>query len=197
MATLPAPRTWADADVVTAVALNADIRDSLNFLLNPPRVSVWSDTGVSVRREGESLQGGHALLTWNQVKFDSDAMWGANSSRLTVKTAGFYEVILHVEWQTLSDSEPGNRYAAITKNGSGSASMGTSAEIATDMIYIKVSSSVGEAQINHVSCHHWFDVNDYVEGVVRNTTTNALLTIPSGQPASLTFFAMRWIGASP
>lgn len=197
MAILPNPHTWQDEEEVTAVKLNADLRNSLQFLLNPPRVSVWSDTGVSVRREGEELGGGHALLTWNQVKFDSDAMWGVNTSRLTVKTAGFYEVILHVEWQTLNDSEPGNRYAAIKKNGSGSTSMGTSAEIATDMIYIKVSSSVGEAQINHVSCHHWFDVDDYVEGVVRNTTTNTLLTIPSGQSASLTFFAMRWIGASP
>jgi len=190
---LPTPKTWSNDEVVTAVDFNANIRDPLRFMLNPPRVSVWSDTATVAGATGTfDLTGGFKMMTWNQVKFDSDNMF-RNDNKLHVSTAGVYEVILHVEWQYTGNSNGGNRYICVNRNDIGTTgAFGLATEIGADMIYCRP--GLHEAQINHLSFHYQFNEGDYITASVRNTLDAQLATHPTSKPQSLTYFSMLWVG---
>lgn len=88
MATVPTQRTWTAGEVVTAAFLNSNVRDSVNFLLTPPRVLLRQTSAQSI-----------PLSTWTSVTFDTEDFDNdnghstvSNTSRFTAVTAGWYTV---------------------------------------------------------------------------------------------------------
>lgn len=190
MATIPSPRTWTSGETPSAVQLN-DLRDAYGFLMNPPRVKVYSTTG-------QSIDNTDTLLTWDAEIYDSDGMHSTvtNPSRLTAVTAGVYEIVLHLNWEIFNNANPGNRYTMVKVNGAGDSDFDVdlAPQIGWDTVMITPSNAT-IPQTNHLSVHRFLNAGDYVEASAHNSITTARQTIVSGA-AQRTFFAMRWIGAS-
>ncbi len=109
MATVPNPKTWA-VEFVDVAEMNLELRDALNFLLNPPRALATTATATSI-----------VTATWTPVPletetFDTDAMHSTsvNTSRLTCVTAGIYKLSAGV---CFAGNATGIRQAKYTKNG--------------------------------------------------------------------------------
>lgn len=106
---VPAPRTFAVAEVQVAAYLNA-IRDALSFLLNTPLAilnqanaqSIANATPTALAYDGTFLDtyGGHSNST--------------NNSRYTAQVTGWYFVKAGTVW---ASSAAGNRAIQIYKNG--------------------------------------------------------------------------------
>jgi hypothetical protein len=188
MATIPAQRTWATGDTVTAVAFNGVLRDAQQFLLNRPRVLVYDTVGVSL-----DTSSGEVLLTWNSESFDTDGMHSPSVSpeRITFTTSGVYEVILHIDWQPLNDSNAATRFATVQKNHGTSVTMGTADELGSDALNVAPSDTIAP-QVNHIYLQHFFTAGDYVTAVVRNRSGTSL-NVNNGNDTQ-TFFAARWLG---
>lgn len=190
MATLPSPRTWASGDNPTATQLNTDIRDGFSFLLNPPRVLVY-------RSAGQTSSGSETLLTWDREIFDSDGLHStsSNTSRLTVVTAGVYEVVLHIDWAVTVDASPGNRFATVQKNNAGGTTPGSATEIGSDYITGALSNA-SNPEVNHLVFQHLFSAGDYIEALARCTDAGGRSTVSAGGSEHLTYFGMFWMGTS-
>lgn len=90
MATVPTPKTWTTPEV-TAADLNAQIRDAMAFLLNPPRCLVKRrDTNQSVP-DGTST---NIEFQSAETEWDNDSMvdLATNDDRVTITTAGIYKI---------------------------------------------------------------------------------------------------------
>lgn len=188
MATIPSPATWATGQTPTATDLNTELRDNWGFFANPPRVKVYKSTAIAVT--------GDTLMTWDTEIYDTDGMWssGANS-RLIAKTAGVYQVELHINWQLINNASPGSRYAAVKLNAAGDSDLDLNLgfQYACDAVRIANSDGSGIPQSSHCSAQILMAVNDYVEAVC-GTDFN-VNSIVAGA-ANRTFFGMRWIGTS-
>ncbi|MFJ9616702.1 hypothetical protein [Streptomyces noursei] len=116
MANLPAPvqSTAAPGNFLTSALWNAQVRDSVNFLLNPPMYFGYSTTAVSISAGGYSAigmdtditdtYGGHSKVT--------------NTSRYTCQLAGYYEVGGGAALPSSSNTATALMAAQIRKNGS-------------------------------------------------------------------------------
>lgn len=109
---VPAERTWSVNDIVGGALLNSNLRDGINFLLNPPTAQV-SQTAT------QSL----ANTTFTPISFDVNILdtYGGhsttvNNTRYTAQVAGIYQVSGIV---TFASNSTGDRAAEIGKNGSG------------------------------------------------------------------------------
>jgi hypothetical protein len=156
MATIPATRTWAVGEIVTAARLNLELRDALDFLLNPPACHVSDGTGVSL------VNSTATLMAWDSEQFDTDGMHSTvtNNSRITFVTAGTYCVKINL-------SVPGATYTVFTinarLNSAGSSSGGTSLR----------SESYDDHSMQNVGTWVWeraFAANDYIEFFVTQTS---------------------------
>lgn len=201
MATIPSPKTWHNGDEVLETHLDTELRDGWRFFANPPRVKVYSTTGVTLA--GSASGSNFTLMTWDTEVYDTDGMFNIspNPSRLTAVTAGAYQVVLHVNWtvdNSVSNSTvgPGNRYSSVRLNDTTNAdpTVNTTSQIGTDIAHILPSDSLGP-QTSHISFQRFFNAGDYITAVVTTSSTQSNTTIVSGQ-ASRTFFAMRWIGTT-
>lgn len=83
MATVPSQRTWNVGDLETAAYFNSNIRDAVNFLLNPPAAEIYSSTATSLPNAT------FTTLTLGGVLNDTDTMT-STANQLTIKTAGTY-----------------------------------------------------------------------------------------------------------
>ena len=190
MATIPSPRTWSTGDTPTDTQLNTDLRDAYGFLMNPPRVKVYSNAGQSfATSEG-------IITNWDTQVYDSDGMWSSGAaSKLVAVTAGWYEVILHLNWEVYNNSNPGNRFAAVKKNAASDPDIdagGRAAIVGEDSQFLSPSSS--DPQTNHICTIVRLSAADYLEAVAYNTVSTSRSIIVSGVPAE-TFFGMRWMAA--
>lgn len=88
---LPNPRTWLPADFVTDSLLNAEIRDALKYLLDPPRAelrqvatqnlttAVWTDITYTTGEDYDQADDpGHDTVT--------------NTARYTAPVSAWYEI---------------------------------------------------------------------------------------------------------
>lgn len=118
MATVPSEDTAVVGGKITATWANADVRDAINFLLNPPDVHVTNTTGLS-HTSGTSL-----LLTWDTEVADTDTMHstGTNPSRLIATTAGLYAIVARAAFAA---NATGIRSLDVRKNAAGAAAGGT------------------------------------------------------------------------
>ena len=86
--TLPVPsqRTWSVGDIVTAAMMNANVRDAVNFLVQPPLFVGYQATAQAI-----------PATAWTAINLDSsvaDTYSGhsntVNNSRYTAQVAGWY-----------------------------------------------------------------------------------------------------------
>lgn len=82
------PRTWVAAEIVTAAQMNANVRDNVAFLANPPKVRAYNSANISCNNAASTL------LTLDSERFDTDTMHSTsvNTGRITFTTAGTYMV---------------------------------------------------------------------------------------------------------
>lgn len=205
MATIPSPRTWQDGEEVLEAYLDKDLRDGWRFFTNPPRVKVYNSIGQTVNAAvGTSTQ--DIVLLWDTEVYDSDGMFnrarlgGSSDSRITINTAGCYQVVLHINWSIdnqVSDSThgPGNKYAAVKLNASATASLGgtQTTQWGTDISHILPSDSVGP-QTSHISFQMFLAQGDYLEAMTGTSSFANTQTISGG--AIRTIFAARWLSVS-
>lgn len=119
MATLPSPATWTDGPKITAAKLNLEVRDTLNFLINPPQAKAsLVTTPIS------ATTATWTLVTLNQEDWDNDGIHGTSTaigdatsnSRLTCVTPGLYATSSSIVY---ANSGTGMRGLRIVKNGGG------------------------------------------------------------------------------
>ena len=103
-------QTIATGEVFTAATLQ-QARDNEEFLIDPPACSVYNSASVN-QASGTTL----TVLSANSENYDNDSMHStsSNTSRITIQTAGRYEVGMVVSWAA---SGTGNRAHAFLVNG--------------------------------------------------------------------------------
>lgn len=191
MATLPSGRTWVTNDEPTAKMFNTDLRDAYAFFWNPPRVRVYRATSQTIPSSGVSA----TLLTWDTETFDSDGMHASGSpSRLTVVTAGIYEVTLHMEYQVRNVVDNGHRFVAVHKNNASAVVFGSANEIGYDHAIQADNDTSGAPQTNHLTFLHSFAAADYIEATCYSTCNTTVATHEVS--ADRTFFQMIWLGTA-
>jgi len=86
MATVPVQITWVSGQVVTAAQMNANVRDAVNFLLNPPAAAVRQTVAQTLTTAVSTA------ITMDIEDRDNDGMHStsSNTSRLTANTPGWY-----------------------------------------------------------------------------------------------------------
>jgi hypothetical protein len=108
---VPSPMTWTAA-LVTVANLNTEIRDTANFLLNPPRCYAYRSTDKS------TANGDTVPYDMNLEAYDSHGAHSnvTNNSRLTAPEAGLYSVKCQAKWAA---NATGSRRLQVRKNADG------------------------------------------------------------------------------
>ena len=178
MATIPNPKTWVANEKPTAAGLNLEIRDALNFLLNPPQCSAYRSGALSAANNTQ------VLVPLDAEVFDTDVMHdlSTNPSRMIAKTAGKYLVTAGV---TFPSNATGVRGLVVEKNAAGV--QGGGMIIGQDQLTIV---GIGSAVLS-VATQVVLAANDYLEIFVRQTSGAALAVTPGER---LTFIEMLWVG---
>lgn len=128
------PRTWVAGEYPTAAQFNANIRDNVSFLANPPACRVTHNASQSVNSVTETA------LNFNTEVFDTDSMHDTvtNNSRLTCVTAGLYVIAGCIEYQS-AGAASGHRCAIIRHSGAGIIAFQKSVPLNSDSIQVCVS----------------------------------------------------------
>jgi hypothetical protein len=97
-----APASWGDA-----------VRDGLNYLANPPACLAYRVAAFTI------LNGTFTAVPLDAEAFDTDAMHSTtvNPSRLTINTAGLYQVNAWGSYGGGPNPTAGERYTTIWRNG--------------------------------------------------------------------------------
>src|SRR5690606_26047686 len=120
---------------------NSDIRDTVDFLFNFPRVCVF-------RGQNQTVNGGNwDVVTWANERYDSDGLY-SSGTRITAVTAGWYDVKATSRWEEQPSSNPLNAFGGnngargilICRNANGNISnsdfeVGSDRRRATDNLY--------------------------------------------------------------
>jgi len=160
---LPSQRTWVVGDVVTAAMMNSNVRDAVNFLLNPPIADVYQSAAQTL-----------ATGTATDVTFDAsnvDTYAGhsnsVNNSRYVAQVAGWYLVVAEVGF---TGNANGRRSLAIQKND-------------VDLTPIRQSKSADPSNIGLVlqaAAVTQLAVSDYVDvSAFQNSTVSLALLMAS------------------
>lgn len=175
MATLPSPRTWVAGEKATATLLNAEVRDALSFLLDPPTAYAYLASNQNIPTGIGSFE----VLNLAGEEFDNDTMHSTvtNNSRLTVKTAGLYLFMGAITFAT--ETTNANRAARIRLNGS---------DILNTVRYRNANASTSGIE---VSAYALLSVNDYVELLASQDSGS---TVQANSGNTTTFFWGRWMG---
>lgn len=90
---IPVEITWTTGQVVTAAQLNANLRDAVNFLLNPPSCELRQTVVQSIGGSGNTL-------LFDTEDLDNDGMHSTvtNTTRATSATTGRYAVSWASTW---------------------------------------------------------------------------------------------------
>lgn len=166
------PRTWVSGEHPTAAQMNANIRDNVSFVANPPSCRAYHNTTQSINNATLTT------LSLNAEAWDTDTMHNTvtNNSRLTIKTAGLYIVTVEV---ILAANGTGVRVANLLLNGSELPINNGNAASAFDSRIL-------------YSTQEKLALNDYLEIGIYQTSGGALSTVQSATRApSLT---ATWVG---
>src|SRR5687768_1490286 len=98
--------------------LNTEIRDAVNFFLNPPQ-AVLNFTSLPTATNATFL-----LLSWSNEVKDTDAMHSTttNLSRININTAGRFRIEATISFNS---SSVGRRTLVLRKNAAGNVASGT------------------------------------------------------------------------
>jgi hypothetical protein len=175
---VPTPRTWVAAEFVTATLNNVEIRDTENWLLNPPRASANRTTTVST-----------TTAVWTRVDltselYDSGSIHdnSTNPSRLTAPETYLYEVHAQVRWEA---NATGVRFVAVCKNSAGTYN-------AANLVAQRMQTTTwSEATFQGLSVDVALNAGDYVEMFGQQQTGGALSAFGGG--AGQTFMSIRGV----
>lgn len=180
MATVPTFTTWVDEQVVTAADLNAQLRDAGNFVLDPPRCTVYHSADRTL-----------TTATWTLAIFDSEAQdtdtmhsTATNNSRLVATTAGRYFVTALVYF---AGNATGGRGINFTKNGAG-----TRTSLSTNVSDGFASGVANTNQLVSVAFEVNMAAGDYLEMFLYQSSGGNLAYIGG---ANCTRVSMRWVSA--
>ena len=177
--TVPSPITWTAALLVDEGDLNLDIRDSINFLLSPPRCSVH-----------KSSDGSLADLTWGVIGFDTELYDpytpaahdnASNNSRLVAAETGLYTIFAKLRFGAIST---GAMDLDVRKNAAGSQSGGTRLQLVT------VGATTGGDEYPNMTFDAQLNANDYIEMFGRQSS-GSTKSVVSG--VGTTVFQFRWV----
>lgn len=106
------PITWVVSNKVTAAQLNANLRDNLLYLYDPPRCALRLTSTQSVANATDHT------IEWDEAVWDSHGdMWDAGGpSAITITRDGVYAFNLSVKWA--ENASGGKRAAYLQKNSS-------------------------------------------------------------------------------
>jgi hypothetical protein len=151
------PRTYVTGEVVTAAILNADVRDNLNALRDPPGARVFHNTSQN------ATDSAYYTLAFNSESYDNDVMHDnvTNNSRLTVKTAGKYAFYACVE---LANAVNDKLMLRVLKNG-------------VTVLVMTSAPDVNVANRAAVASESTFAVNDYIQTQVYQSGAGGVVAI--------------------
>ena len=88
------PVTWTTGGTVTAAALNAQLRDNLDYLYNTPQVAVRLTSTQSIPNATDTT------VSWHEAVYeDPSTMWDiAAPTKIIIPRAGVYTIVFHVFW---------------------------------------------------------------------------------------------------
>jgi hypothetical protein len=179
---VPSEDTLVVAGKITAAWANADVRDAINFLLDPPGAFPYQSTGVVIPT-GTATE---TLMTFDTESWDNDAMHdnATNPSRVIAKTAGKFAVNFQVAFPA---NATGVRYAILRKNAAGVSGGGTAIAFARD----QSASATGASYVSK-SLDVQMALNDYLELFAIQTSGGNLTSVTG---ISGTYLQMRRVGA--
>jgi hypothetical protein len=162
VATVPSQQTVVVGGKITAAYGNDDIRDAINFLLDPPRCSLYMSAADSIANNTWEM------LSWDSESWDNDSMHStsSNTSRLTFPTAGRYLIVVNALFDA---NGTGGRAINLTKNGAGARS--SSNVVLSDG---GVAATATAATRVAVTIEREFAAADYVEAWVWQSSGGAL-----------------------
>lgn len=173
--TLPVPSesTATVGLVLTASMWNTNVRDGVNYLLNPP-------VFIGVQTAAQSL----VTATFTAITFDTETVdtYGGhstvtNTSRYVAQVAGWYEVVARAGF---AGNATGRRMAAVHVNGS--------------QIRVNETDAVGSvAQSVEITETVFLNVGDYVETDGYQSSGGALNTQTAANFTST--MTVRWVHA--
>lgn len=179
MATVPSMQTFSLYRVVSAVDWNSQVRDPARFMNSPPRALV---TYTSTQT---SSTGVYILCAWDTETYDTDTIHdpATNNSRLTVRSAGLYNIWANVFW---AGNATGARVVQVRKNSAGSSTGGTGLMLAE----MKTAGSA-LASNAFVTREVFLAAGDYVETFAyQNSGGNLAVGTTNGGQHS---FGVRWV----
>lgn len=173
------PRTWVAGEHPTAAQFNANIRDNVSFLANPPACRVYRATSQSITNNSLTV------VTFDTERYDTDSMHSTSSltSRITINTAGIYVVSAHIVWQ--ADTDYTRRLFDLLLNGA-------------TIIARKSDESAAHGIANdegwNLSTQYKLAAADYVEVRVFQTNTSAGANNVTAATNYSPEFAATWVG---
>lgn len=185
MATVPVQRTWAVGEIVTALELNSNIRDCVNFMLAAPRVALTRSTSV-----GLSGSGSPGLYGFDVELIDTDSMHSGGDTKVFANTPGLYECWVQVHHPYINNSANGILVAVfLTKDTLG---VFSNAKVeATDSRRISTNSGLGTSA--YCSKDILMNVGDSLEAWGLQNT-GVTMTIP-GDAFDIQF-NVQWVASS-
>lgn len=178
MGTAPSPQTWSNGVLVDDTALNAQVRDPLKFLLDPPRVKLRQIAAQSIPNAS------YTALTFTAEDYDNELPTGmhdlvTNNTRITCRTAGTYLCTGQVGWAGNATGRRGMRWDL---NGS-------PVQGAQNIVAAGVASGIA---IQAPTIYVAMSVGDYLELMAFQESGGALNTVvvTESQPTA----TARWVG---
>ncbi|HET8661047.1 MAG TPA: hypothetical protein VFM55_18880 [Micromonosporaceae bacterium] len=166
---VPATLTATAGEKATATAVNGGYRDPLDFLMNPPKVHAYDNTGLACGN------GSTITLTLSGEVYDTDSMHSTSSSteRITFTTAGTYLVTVTVQWPnatyTVSD-------ITINLNGAGLRTQ-----------------NFQTARVSQMTFSRFFNATDYISFELTQTSGASRTTVVG---AFATYVTALWVAES-
>lgn len=171
------PHTIAAAELVTVATMNNEWGGNIAFLANPPACRVYHNTTQSI---SDALE---ATVIFNSERYDTNTMHDTvtNNSRITLNTAGIYQVGFSGNFPTLITYS--NVYCTIRLNGS------------TNIALVQLTpTTFNAAEFLNVNTTYKFAAADYIEArVYQDNTANTAQNLQNNGNYSPEFWA-TWIG---
>lgn len=180
MATVPSTQTVAAAAKILAAHENTNVKSPLDFLLAPPSAFIYLNTVPANLTTATTT-----LITFDTAVYDTDSAgvtWtvGTNPSRITPKTAGFFEVKTTCSFAT---NATGIRFSDVRKNVAGNPASGT--RVDTD---IRSASSALQTICRTSTVVQFNGTSDYIELFAQQTSGGGLALYCAASASS-------WIGS--
>jgi hypothetical protein len=177
---VPSPATFGAAQFVDDADLNLEVRDSITFLLAPPRLSAYHTAGSTL------TNGAWILVSLGGELYDTYSVAGhdtvTTNSRMFARETGLYTIHNQIRTSDLSGTVC---QFQVRKNSAGSETGGT-------RIYLQSQNGAGGGQVTTLgrSVDYPLTSGDYVEMFVNCNTGGAAATLNTG--ADATFLQIRY-----